>query len=198
MTLHRSTKKNLTIATACTALLIALQFFDDNTASLLRYENTMIDSGEWWRLISGHFIHLGWTHLSLNVAAMWLLIVIFQPATRPEILLSFIFLLSIGTSIGLIVFSPEVEWYVGLSGVLHGLLLMGIVVDCRYKKSTSLILLTGLIAKLLWEQFYGDAHAMKQIVGGMVVYDAHLYGAITGAALIAMVILIPMFFPVEK
>ena len=50
------------------AALLALT--DDWGRELLRYDRFAIASGELWRLVSGHFVHLAWSHFALNAAAL--------------------------------------------------------------------------------------------------------------------------------
>ena len=37
---------------------------------LLQYDRAALATGEWWRLVTGHLVHLGWDHLALNVAGL--------------------------------------------------------------------------------------------------------------------------------
>ncbi|MBE9563476.1 MAG: rhombosortase [Proteobacteria bacterium] len=133
----------------------------------IRYSREGIENGEYWRLVTAHFIHLSWTHLWLNAIS---LLIIWKLAIKSY---SFWWFLTcgMGISVGLWLFSPEVMWYVGLSGILHGLL--AVIAWQRYP-----ILLILLIAKLVWEQLYGGLPATANMTGGTVIVDAHLYGAI--------------------
>lgn len=196
--LRPETKIRLLLYLSATILLVILQGLGKDVVSLFRYEKTMVNTGEWWRILTGHFIHLSWTHLTLNLVGLWCLGLIFYQIGNSVLLFTSVLLLSIGTSFGLMLFSPDVAWYVGLSGVLHGLLLMGAIVEYRIKRWPSIVLLTVILAKLLWEQFYADAHVMELTIGGKVIYDAHLYGAITGVGLITVFIFISSLFSENK
>jgi hypothetical protein len=50
----------------------------------------------------------------------------------------------------------------------------------------STFILAGIIAKIIWEQLYAENSAMEHLIGGNIVYDAHLYGAVSGAIIIAL------------
>ena len=52
------------------ACLIALGH--DSARLHLRYDRLAIESGELWRLASGHFTHLSAAHLGLNLAGLFL------------------------------------------------------------------------------------------------------------------------------
>jgi membrane associated rhomboid family serine protease len=69
---------------------------------------------------------------------------------------------------------------VGLSGVLHGLFLYGAIREIRYYPTSGYVLLTVLIAKLMWEFFNGALPGSEDMAGGRVLTDAHLLGAIGG------------------
>jgi rhomboid family GlyGly-CTERM serine protease len=159
-------------------VLIIIQLADDNIKQWLRYNREGIQNGEYWRLLTAHFIHLGWTHLTLN--GLSLLLIWGLGTTVLAVLYGFAFILlcSLGISLGLFLCSPEVIWYVGLSGVLHGLLAIIALQQIHVFQGVVLVLL--LIAKLVWEQYWGALPVTGQLTGGAVIVTAHLYGAIMG------------------
>jgi len=71
---------------------------------------------------------------------------------------------------------------VGLSGVLHGLMLVGGFGLIRSASPIGYLLLAGLAAKLLWEQLSGPLPFSESTSGGPVLVEAHLYGTIGGAS----------------
>jgi rhomboid family GlyGly-CTERM serine protease len=74
---------------------------------------------------------------------------------------------------------PRVEWYVGLSGVLHGVLAAGAIAWWRAESRTFAALLSLIVVgKLAYEQSRGALPFSGSLP---VVVDAHLYGAIGGA-----------------
>ena len=76
--------------------------------------------------------------------------------------------------------NPELYWYVGMSGLLHGLLAAGLVPRLRRINLETAVLALLLMAKIGWEQFGGPLPGSESTSGGPVVVDAHLYGAIGG------------------
>jgi rhomboid family GlyGly-CTERM serine protease len=76
--------------------------------------------------------------------------------------------------------NPELYWYVGMSGLLHGLLVAGIITRLRSLDVETGILLLLLIVKIGYEQFNGPVPGSESTSGGPVVVDAHLYGALGG------------------
>ena len=166
---------------AITAVVILLGIFGDAARDLMAFDRPAVASGEVWRLLSAHFVHLGVSHLVLNLVGLWLvwyLVGTCFNATRWV----FVWLLSIaGVDVGIWLFDPQLLWYVGLSGVLHGLLAAGIVAGLRQPRVDIWILATALVAKIAWEQLVGPLPGSEATTGSTVIVNAHLYGAVAGA-----------------
>ncbi|MGD8912975.1 MAG: rhombosortase [Candidatus Thiodiazotropha sp.] len=162
-------------------VLIAL--LPEPAINQLQYHRIHIAEGEFWRLISAHLTHLGWGHLIMNLAGFWLILALFPTTQPPGRCLSLLPLLILGTSIGLWLFSPEVTWYRGLSGVLHGLLCWGVLSQLKEQPGVSLFILSFVVFKLFWEQWQGPMPGSESLAAGSVIVDAHLYGAVTGVIL---------------
>jgi len=147
----------------------------------LRFERGAIASGELWRLLTAHLTHLNWSHLLLNLLALWVIRLLFPdgPRLRP---LAFLWL-ALAISCGLLLFNPEIEWYLGLSGVLHGYLVWLALALARQGDSNGWLLVTLLTGKLTWEQLVGPLPGSEATIAARVVVDAHLYGAIAGVLL---------------
>lgn len=169
------------------AATFLLQTLPETGKLLVRYDREAIHSGEWWRLFSGHFLHLGWIHLALNLAGLIMILLLFWRywTTKKFTLVFLISLLAV--SIGLWWFATDVRWYVGLSGVLHGLLIAGAVFSYREERWFSLSMIAITIGKLAWEQITRSSAGTAELIGGNVLFDAHLYG-FTGGLLSAMVL----------
>ncbi|MEQ6342056.1 MAG: rhombosortase [Gammaproteobacteria bacterium] len=155
----------------------------------LRYERSYILNGEIWRLFTAHFVHLGWSHLLMNLAALALIWMLFGRMLRLSAWMAVSLASMLGVSLGLLFFSPSIGWYVGLSGMLHGLFAAGVMASLRAGNRLEIILLLLLLGKLVWEQIYGPLPGTAEFAGGAVVTDAHLYGAVSGF----MVVLVYMF-----
>jgi len=166
-------------------LLLMLLFsllLDSNTE--LRYQRSEILHGEWWRLYSGQLSHLNLNHLLLNLGGLTLFWLLFFRAASSTIWLLVMVLSMTSTGLGLLWLNPELNWYLGFSGVLHALFFSALLFELRGKRQASTIpLLLLLIAKLGWEQFGGAAPGSAELIGANVVIDAHLYGALSGVVL---------------
>jgi rhomboid family GlyGly-CTERM serine protease len=163
------------------AAMILVGFFGDTARGLLSLDRPAVAAGEVWRLLSAHFVHLGPSHLILNLVGLWLIWYLVGSCFSAARWI-FVFLLSIaGVNLGLWYLLPQLQWYVGLSGVLHGLLAAGIVGGLRQAQLDTWVLAAALVAKIAWEQLVGPLPGSEATSGGAVIVDAHLYGAIGGA-----------------
>jgi len=166
------------IAIAAISLSIAL--IGDSANLALRYDREEIIAFEWWRLFTGNLAHLSWNHLWMNLAGLIMIWIIYdQQLSTTQWLINF-FVCSIAVGLNLYLFNPELSWYVGLSGTLHGLLMAGIIINVSKKQRLDLILFVLVSGKLAWEQFAGALPGSAETAGGPVIVDAHLYGAIAG------------------
>lgn len=146
----------------------------------LRYERDGILSGEVWRVLTAHIVHLGWEHLALNVAGLALLWLMFARQLTIGRWAIVVTTSGLGVSAGLLALHPELQWYVGMSGLLHGMFVAGAVAGVCAGYRFEWLLLGMISLKLIWEQIAGATPATAQIVGGSVIVDAHLYGAFAG------------------
>ena len=164
------------IAAAC--LLVALT----GAAPVLRYERALLGA-EPWRLLTGHLTHLGWMHLALNLAGLAAIWALLGPLLRPTAWLMVFLACALGVSGGLYFLDPGLAWYVGLSGVLHGMFVAGAIAGLRRAPLFHGLLLAGAVAKVAWEQLAGAEPGSAALVGGSVVVNAHLYGLAAGVLL---------------
>lgn len=162
-------------------ILALLAFiFDQQISDLLIYDRNMIIAGEYWRLLTGHFFHSNGNHFMLNVAAVALLWALHGQYYHVKSYLIIFFVSAVVCSLGILWFAEDIAFYVGLSGVLHGFFVWGALMDIKHHEKTGYLLLIGVIAKILHEQFYGASADVEILIGASVATDAHLYGAIGG------------------
>lgn len=157
------------------------------TEAALRYERALAAT-EPWRLVTAHIVHLGWAHLALNLAGLAAVWALLGALLRPAAWLAVLLACALGVSGGLWFFDPQLEWYVGLSGVLHGMFAAGAVAGMRRAPVFHGLLLTGVVAKVGWEQYAGADVGSAELVGGTVIVNAHLYGVIAGLALAPLIL----------
>ncbi len=154
----------------------------------LRFDRVAILDGQWWRLLSGNLVHLGWPHLFLNLSGLAIICYLVSHALRLWQWVVVLFCCFAGVGTGLLLFNPELSWYVGLSGVLYGLLIAGAIADFPANRWMSAVLVLYTVGKITHEQFYGAAGASELMAGGKVIVNAHLFGMLSGVAAVAGVI----------
>lgn len=168
----------LPLGIALLALLVAAG--GNEAKDALRYDRLAIVSGQGWRVFSAHFAHLGWAHLWMNLAGLALVWILVGNTLSWQRWLAVFLCSCLGVSLGLLAFNPELRWYVGLSGVLHGLLCAGSIMGIRQGDGRSWPLLILVWGKLIWEQLAGPLPGSAATAGGAVIVDAHFYGALAG------------------
>lgn len=161
-------------------LSILIMFAGEFGKEALRYDRVWIGQGELWRLVSGHLAHLGWSHLTLNSVGFLLVWYLVGGACTLRSWAVIVATTIATMDIGFWFLNPELYWYVGMSGLLHGLLAAGIVMRLKNIDAETAILLLLLVVKIAWEQFSGPVPGSESTSGGPVVVDAHIYGALGG------------------
>ena len=163
------------------AIAVLFALTGDWGRELFRYDRLAITGGELWRLFSGHFVHLGWPHFVLNAVGLMLICYIVAAQFRPTQWLLISLLIIVGIDLGFWFLEPQLAWYVGLSGLLHGLLAAGVAGGARNGQLDALVIGGLLGTKIIYEQLVGPLPGSIDASGGDVVVAAHLYGAIAGA-----------------
>jgi rhomboid family GlyGly-CTERM serine protease len=158
--------------------LVLLSLLGESGRLALRYEREAVLQGEYWRLLTGHLVHGSWLHLIMNGLGLGLVAALFdRDYSLPAWLLIALFSV-VAIDLGFVLYEPQLRWYVGLSGVLHGALAAGAVAWWRHESRLLALLLSVIfIGKLTWEQWHGALPLSGDLP---VVVDAHLYGAIGG------------------
>ncbi len=189
----RSWKSNafpVLLAVVCVGLA-ALSSGDARWQDALEYRRDAIAHGEFWRLVTAHLMHLTPTHAVLDVAGLLLVAWIFAVEIGPRGQVVVCVLGAAAVDFGLWALHPEVDRYVGLSGVLHAwfaagatrwLLASDTTGDSQQlvhrKRAWGAALLLGLAVKLFLESrqqaFWLDGAAFT------VVTAAHRWGAAAG------------------
>jgi rhomboid family GlyGly-CTERM serine protease len=158
-------------------LLLGLAAGGEAWRLALQFQRGSIAAGEWWRLLTAHFVHLGPRHVLLDGAGLVLLWILYARTLHPGAWGCALAGSVLAIDAGLWWLSPAVQWYVGLSGVLHGGWAAGAVGAWREGRGLAAVSLALLGIKLLAEQLHQGGVAGS---GLPVVVDAHLYGAVGG------------------
>ena len=91
----------------------------------------------------------------------------------------------------LFVLDRDLGWYVGLSGLLQGLLVLCLLIGWRGNPVLHSLVLAVVAGRLVWEQLPGyDVDYLRAWINGRVYVNAHLYGALSGALLAVAMLLV--------
>ena len=147
------------------------------------YQRHEIFLGEYWRLITGNFVHATPIHFLLNLVAL-ILIGIYGRECPARFVVGSLVFCSFGVGLGLLWFAPLVESYWGVSGILHGLLT---TVTCFYLYKNlydyfSWLVLFIVLLKVIYEGVSVAPTPTAELIDTVVIYQAHLFGAVSGIA----------------
>lgn len=162
------------------ALLLLLGLGGEPVREALRYDAQAIAAGQWWRLLTGNLVHLGWWHLVLNEIGLLVLVLLCPEPLAWSVWVRRVVLIGLGMSAGLYFFVPSTGWYVGMSGVIHGLFLLGLgrqIVERRDLIAAGC--LAYLVGKIAWEMVAGVPVSDETAIGGKVLVESHLYGSLS-------------------
>ena len=169
-----------------------LGWFGNSLNELLLFKRNLIQEGELWRFLTGCFVHLGLYHTAMNLAGFAFWYGLFAQHYKLSLWLTILLGIALSNGILLYLFSPEIKYYAGLSGSLHGLILFSLVLESKKDKINVLFAL-ALIAKIIYEQFPSyDINYLQEYMQAPVVVDAHLYGSLVGLIL-GLVFYLPKF-----
>ena len=167
--------RKVILIAVCISISACLQVFSDH---FIYWKPSLLT--EFWRLWTAHWVHVGWMHFLLNMLAFACLPFIF-PHVRNWHLCVLLLILPLFISLTFYFYLSYIDTYAGLSGVLHGLYVAVGLVYLKYpkEKKFAVLVLSLIIAKLIWENTFGQTSA-AQLIGIPVLTEAHLVGAIGG------------------
>ncbi|MCH8500550.1 MAG: rhombosortase [Aliidiomarina sp.] len=171
-------RQYLVPAAVMSLLLVFFYLLPANLHEALSYQRELIAEGQWWRIMTGQLLHFEWRHLLLNVAGIWVMFLLFAehaPAWRYAYV---VIALTVLTGIGVYWLAPELQYYVGFSGVLYAIFAWGACHDIRQRIKLGYLLLFGLVLKVSWEQFFGPLG--NQAATESLAVAAHFYGVLSG------------------
>ncbi len=169
---------------ALALMLVAFQVFAELAGEALPYDRAAILSrGEYWRLVTAHFDHYDLTHLAWNLAGLALVAWLFAREYTLRGWMAILVASTVAVDLGFLVLEPQLEWYVGFSGVLHGLMAAGLCAWLWRRPDALAALVAVLFAlKLGWEHLVGPLPFTASTLAVPVIHEAHTYGAIGGTA----------------
>ncbi|MEJ1335932.1 MAG: rhombosortase [Candidatus Sedimenticola sp. (ex Thyasira tokunagai)] len=144
----------------------------------LVYEREAIAAGEWWRLLTGHWVHSDLQHLLFDVAGLAITAYLFEKSPLWQLLL----LLATATVVidaWLWWQMPWMQAYCGLSGLLNALLACGLLTLWRSRNDPAYLLI-GSLATLKIAVEISQGNAIFTSTAWAAVPEAHAAGLVAG------------------
>ncbi|GAB7535860.1 rhombosortase [Burkholderia sp. 3C] len=156
--------------------LVAVQALPAAWRDALAFDRAALRDGQLWRLVSAHCVHLGWRHAALNLACLAVCAPLVARRHRAGPVLVGLAALTGGL---LWAFAPGVERYVGLSGVIYALAVLGLAPLAR-RGWLGRGLLAALFVRVGWQLAAGAPPGEAVWLGGPVAAEGHLAGLAAG------------------
>lgn len=152
-----------------------------------QFDRMAIENGQYWRLLSAHLVHNNLYHFVANSLGLVAIYALFQSSYDNLSLLMVSVANAIAIGMWVLIFDSNILYYVGLSGVLHGLFAYAVCGEMLKNIKLSYLLFMGLVGKLVHEQIYGGDASMTELIEIPIMVNAHLYGAITGCCCLILI-----------
>ena len=187
----KATAVGATVLTVAVAMLSIAAFVSAPAADLLEFRRAAIGDGQVWRLVTGQLIHVGPAHLAMNLAGLVVLALLGQRQGSRAFAPVPLLMLCIGTGGLLHAIAPDVGWYRGASGMLHGAALWVLAdawrgAETRLQRAASGVGATVLVGKVLLESLGIAAWDSSANIGARVVHEAHLAGTLAAACVLLL------------
>ncbi len=148
-----------------------------------RYERDWSSTGEIWRIVTGHLVHVGWIHLLFNALSLVICVSLTTPGWSAKRWLANTVCMAVGISLLMTLLNPEVGDYAGHSGVLYGLFILGAISLFPRDRLIAILVIAAIVTKVLMEQFNFYDFNTADIIGARIIVDAHLYGLLMAIAI---------------
>ncbi len=148
-----------------------------------RFERDWMASGEIWRLVSAHWVHVGWMHLLLNGLGLVICVSLTTPGWSIKRWVITSLIMGLGISILATLYNPEIRDYSGHSGILYGLYVLGGLSLFPRDRLIALLVIAAIVVKISIEQLSSFDFTTSELIGAHVLIDAHLYGLLIAIAI---------------
>jgi rhomboid family GlyGly-CTERM serine protease len=162
-------------------LALALYLLAGPAPEALVYDRTAIGQGEWWRLLSGHWVHADGSHAGWDILGLLCLGLLFEARLGRLLPLA---LLAGTAAVDLwLLAGSGLARYCGLSGILNALLVAGLAAWWRELRSPVIPLVAaGALVKIMVELGAGEALFTRTLWPSVPM--AHGAGFAAGALLV--------------
>ena len=156
----------------------------EQSQSTLAYDRALILQGEWWLAVTGQLTHANSIHGVVNALALAAILLLLPHHARKFVLP---ITLAIMTLVGVFLLSQErqLQYYVGFSAALHGLLIFLAYTWLTIDKRVSGLLFASLALKLVYEMQFYEVQSIDPMIQMRIATEAHFWGGIAGAVVVA-------------
>jgi len=165
------------------SLAALLLFWLPSALAGLQWQREALAYGQHWRLLTAHLVHLDALHLLLNLFGLLLICELLWDDMAMNHALTLLLASALGVSLLLWINQPQLRWYAGMSGVLHGLW-AGCAGAALLRKKNMFYL--GALLLLAAKLAYQSDNQTGSMSSMPVVPVAHLYGALSGLVWLAL------------
>ena len=142
------------------------------------YDRVAVEQGEFWRLVTGHWVHSDPEHATWNIAALAVMGLLFERNLKGAVF-GTLAVGMVGVDVWLWWGGTAPDLYCGLSGALNAMLIAGLAVLWRERRHPMIVLVAvACVAKVLVELTLGEA-LLTQTAWSSVP-AAHVGGLLAG------------------
>ncbi|MFK7795746.1 MAG: rhombosortase [Gammaproteobacteria bacterium] len=165
---------------ALAIICIAIMFMPQHIRESLYLHIDDLKQGGYWRFLTAHLTHYSWTHCLSNIIGLLLLIGIFNDIQQKIHWLRIVMITCIIISSGLMLFSNQLDWYVGFSGILTSLYAYVSIKGFNENIKVSTFILIVLTAYITIQLSKGELISSLLITELKTSSYAHGFGFIAG------------------
>lgn len=178
---------NIVVTTSLLIVMLVvflLETFDGgstNMQTLLKYganfNPLVVVQGQWWRLFTAQFVHIGWLHIASNAVMIYYAGTLLEPLIGPSRFLSVFLLSGVGGNLLSLAFGSDVSISAGASTSLFGLFGVVIVLALKLRDYAPIAAVGKQFFALAAINLFLDLFMTQVDIYG------HIGGLITGALL---------------
>jgi rhomboid family GlyGly-CTERM serine protease len=145
--------RRLPFITAAVAVLVLAAWASPHLREFSLFERTHISSGQWWRLLTGHFVHFSPSHVIYDSAVLLPTSAMAEGRSR-KLVIGLLLASALAISGALFWLTPEFQFYGGMSGVATATLYFVALEFVRkpgIKRHTGVIVIILATVKMAWE-----------------------------------------------
>ncbi|MCC5879391.1 MAG: rhombosortase [Idiomarina sp.] len=154
----------------------------------LAFERPLIDAGQWWRLFTGQYLHLSLGHLLGNLGGLGIAWLLFADHWRGWRFAVVAAVCVLGSNLGMWLLHPYIEYYVGFSGALYGLIAFGALNDWLQGIRFGMAISIALVLKVSYEYFIAPLPFWGSSADSLLAVEAHFFGALSGLLMVLLLI----------